>query len=271
MGVHITLQSVQAYRVFGDRTIVTVSQLYPLPDVEELLVSPQRASETIERKQRTRREGSVVVRLAKAATIPDGTELTFRATTEVDEGVRAQLAAWIAEDPARGRATWHNDARAPLEWAADGERYRPTAIVSQALTAVGSPRSARGPAWWVLPDGRDLVAAAGPASGAFDWTGLHDLMAALPPGRWTTYGDIAILVGTAAQPLGQHIANCGDCPNAQRVLGADGRPRPNFAWSDPADVRTQREALEEEGLSFAGDAAPIDRRLTSTELAALVP
>lgn len=267
MGVSITLQAVQAYRVYGDRTIVTVSQLYPLPEVEELLVSPQRAHESVERKQRKRREGSTVVRLVRAGTIPDGTVLTFRPTTEVDAAARAELDAWVAEDPTRGQATWHNDATSPLEWAADGERYRPTAIVSQALAAIGSSRSARGPAWWVLPDGRDLVAAAGSAGGGtFDWEPLHHIMAAIPAGRWTTYGDIAKRIGTAAQPLGQHIANCPDCPNAQRVLGADGRPRPNFAWADPTDTRTQREALEAEGVAFTGDAAPQSCRLLAGDL-----
>ena len=42
MGVDLTLQRVQAYRVFDEKTVVTVSQLFPVPDVEEFTVSPQR-------------------------------------------------------------------------------------------------------------------------------------------------------------------------------------------------------------------------------------
>jgi hypothetical protein len=43
MGLDITLQRVQAYRVFDDRTVITVSQLFPVPDVEDFTISPQRA------------------------------------------------------------------------------------------------------------------------------------------------------------------------------------------------------------------------------------
>ncbi|QXC60785.1 MGMT family protein [Aquihabitans sp. G128] len=270
MGVHITLQSVQAYRVFEDRTIVTVSQLYPLPEVEELLVSPSRVNDTVDAKQRRRREGSTVVRLVRSGQIADGTELVMRPTTSVDASTRSEIEAWLADNPDRARAVWRNDSRAPIEWAVNGERYRPTALVNIALAAVGVTRSVRGPEWWVLPDGRSLVEAAGPAAGgAFDWGPLHAAMAALPTGRWTTYGDLAAQMGTAAQPLGQHIANCPDCPNAQRVLGSDGRPRPNFAWSDPTDRRTQREALEGEGVTFSDGRASTRQRLAPSELAAV--
>lgn len=62
MGLDITLQTVQAYRVFGDRTVVTVSQLYPLPEVDELLVTPLREQTDGAGRKRTKsREASTVV------------------------------------------------------------------------------------------------------------------------------------------------------------------------------------------------------------------
>ncbi len=273
MGLDVTIQRVQAYRVFDDRTVVTVSQLFPVPDVEEFTVSPQRAEiKAVEDRRRRGREQSTVVRLVASRAIPDGTQLVLRPTTEVTADVRAAVENWVKDDPARGRATWHNDRRKPIEWEADGARYRPTEIVRQVLAeAAGVQRSPRGPSWWVLPDGRDLPTVAGvPERGTFDWSELHDLLRAIPEGKWTTYGDLAGVVGTAAQPLGQHIATCPLCPNAHRVLGTDGRPRPNFAWTDPTDTRTQQEALDAQGVPFVDGVADPSRRLSAEELDALL-
>lgn len=155
-------------------------------------------------------------------------------------------------------------------WEADGQAYRPTAIVSRILLdAAGSTRSTRGPSWWVLPDGRSLTDAAGPGGGGpFDWDPLHALMASIPIGRWTTYGDLAELVGTAAQPLGQHIMRCSTCANAQRVLGGNGRASDGFAWTDPSDTRTQQRALEEEGVEFSKGVAADAQRIRAGELRA---
>ncbi|WUQ40289.1 MGMT family protein [Streptomyces sp. NBC_00234] len=51
-----------------------------------------------------------------------------------------------------------------------------------------------------------------------DWTGLHTLLGAVPAGRWTTYGDVAAVIGSHAVPVGTHLATCGQCPNPWRVL-----------------------------------------------------
>lgn len=92
------------------------------------------------------------------------------------------------------------------------------------------------------------------------------LLAALPSGRWTTYGDLAEVVGTAAQPLGQHLSRCEECPNAWRVLGGDGRPRPNFKWSDRTDTGTQEEALAAERVTFMNGVADSAKRVGPAEL-----
>ena len=271
MGLDIALQRVQAYRVFDERIVVTVSQLYPVVDVEEFTVSPTRAEGKVgtERK-RSKREGSSVVKLVRSGEIGDGTVLTLRPSS-VNQDVREAIARWVAEDPRRGRAAWHNNRRAPLEWEVDGSRSRPTPLAQRILAKVGVEQSVRGPAWWVLPDGRDLATAAGDASqaGSFDWSALHDLLEAIPAGRWTTYGDLAKVIGTAPQPLGQHITKCPDCPNAQRVLGADGRPRPGFSWGDPTNQRTQEEALVADGVRMVDGAADPSQRLDLRGLATL--
>src|SRR5215207_6878241 len=150
MGLGLTLQQVQAYRVFDDRTIVTVSQLFPVVDVEEFTVSPQRQQlQQAQDRRRSTREKSTVLRLVASGVIPDGTLLLLRPTTEVDADVRAAIANWVTEEPARGRARWFNDRRQPMQWEADGNRYRPTEIVRRVLQeAAQLDRSPRGPAWW---------------------------------------------------------------------------------------------------------------------------
>ncbi|MDO8108325.1 MGMT family protein [Isoptericola sp. b441] len=273
MGLDVTLQRAQAYRTQGGETVVTVSQLFPVPDVEEFMVSPQRAKARADEAGRRRvREKSTVVRLVDAAVIPDGTVLQLR-PADIDPDLARQIEEWISADPRRGTATWSNRRSDPLEWAYDGRRGRPTPIVQTVLQeATGVERSVRGPAWWVLPDGRALTEVAGSVTsrGGFDWSVLHAAMAAIPPGRWTTYGDLATLVGTAPQPVGTHIARCPECPNAQRVLGADGRVSETFAWTDPDDHREPRDLLRAEGLHFDGRQADPRQRLTSAELEELV-
>jgi alkylated DNA nucleotide flippase Atl1 len=265
MGLDVTLQRVHAYRLPGGQTVVLVSQEFPVADVEDFTVSPvrQQIQEAQDRRQ-TAREKSTVVRLVDARSIADGTSVFLRPTTEVTREVRDTVEAWVAEDERRGRARWYNDRSHPLEWEYDGGRYRPTAIARRILAeAAGLQRGVRGPAWWVLDDGRDLPTVAGvPDRARFDWTELHEVLAAVPAGRWTTYGDLAGLVGTAARPLGQHIQSCPSCPNPHRVLGADRTPRPGFAWGDPADTRSQQEALEAEGIPFSGGAADSSLRWT---------
>lgn len=158
MGLDITLQRVQAYRTSDENVIVTVSQLFPVPDVEDFTISPQRAEAAASQKRRRgRREQSTVVRLVRAGTIPDGTILTMRPVL-IDAESQESINDWIAEDPRRSRATWLNSMRHPLRWEYDGQDYRPSAIAKQALQeGAGLDRSVRGPAWWFTPEGRSLT------------------------------------------------------------------------------------------------------------------
>jgi alkylated DNA nucleotide flippase Atl1 len=115
--------------------------------------------------------------------------------------------------------------------------------------------------------GRICVAWPGPlvrtngASAGFDWSRIHAVLAAIPSGRWTTYGDLAAFGGTSSMAVGWHLANTPGLANAYRVLGADGRPRPDFRWSDSADSRSVIEVLVSEGISFQanGSADPLQR------------
>lgn len=100
----------------------------------------------------------------------------------------------------------------------------------------------------------------------FDVNALHDLMECIPAGRWVTYGDLAKGAGTIGRALGSHLRSCVECPHAWRVVEEDGVLPAGFRWSDPADTRTQADALRDEGVPVVGAQADPIRRV---ELAVL--
>ena len=273
MGIDITLQRVQAYRVFDTKTIITVSQLYPVPDVEEFTVAPGASASPGRSSQEGRRgrSGRAVTRLVESGDIEDGTQLTFR--TELLSPEQApSMTEWLAEDPRRGRAIWQNDKLRPLIWELNGGGYRPTPLVHEMFRECGYPIRTTGPKWWLLPDGRSLPQAAGVvARRRFDWDALHQVLASLPIGRWTTHGDLAGPIGTSPRSLSAHLTNCRDCKNAWRILGMDGRPRRRFRWADSEDERSQEDALTAEGVRFLDGVADSAQRLNEEELADLLP
>lgn len=105
----------------------------------------------------------------------------------------------------------------------------------------------------------------------FDWTRMHAALAAIPDGRWTTYGDLAVLAGTAAQAVGNHIVANPSLLKAYRVLTSDGRVSEGFKWSDPSDTRDPIEVLRAEGVEFdEGGQALSDGRLSADDLQSLL-
>jgi alkylated DNA nucleotide flippase Atl1 len=108
-------------------------------------------------------------------------------------------------------------------------------------------------------------------SGGRDWSRLHAALAALPFGAWTTYGDVAELIGSHQVPVGQHLAATPGVLNEHRVLNAEGRIAEAFRWSDPVDTRDINEVLQSEGIHFGPDRrADPSQRLRADELAGLI-
>ena len=107
-------------------------------------------------------------------------------------------------------------------------------------------------------------------TGSFNWKLTHRILEEIPPGVWTTYGDLAEAVGTRAQPLAAHVSKCRNCVNAYRVLTSEGRLAEGFRWSDPLDERDPRLVLEAEGVRFIGDVADSEQRLNDEDLVTLV-
>jgi uncharacterized protein with ParB-like and HNH nuclease domain/alkylated DNA nucleotide flippase Atl1 len=108
------------------------------------------------------------------------------------------------------------------------------------------------------------------ASTGFDWTLAHDILDAIPAGRWTGYHYLGEAVGTAAQAIANHISKCSTCSHAYRVLTRDGRVAELFAWSDPDDRRDPVELLESEGVRFISGFADPEQKLVTEDLLALV-
>jgi alkylated DNA nucleotide flippase Atl1 len=102
-----------------------------------------------------------------------------------------------------------------------------------------------------------------------DWSLLRKACAAIPPGAWTTYGDLAELIGSHPVPVGVHLAT-HPVPNAWRVLTSDGKISPGFRWEVEGRTDDPQQLLESEGVTFTGGRAAATQRLTGLDLAALV-
>ena len=105
----------------------------------------------------------------------------------------------------------------------------------------------------------------------FDWTRVDQVVDALPSGSWTSYGDLAVLAGTAAQPTANHVARDPSIKHAYRVLSGDGSVSFNFQWHNADDDRDPMEVLIGEGIEFdEHNRASQAQRLGPADLEALL-
>src|SRR5699024_2491758 len=99
---------------------------------------------------------------------------------------------------------------------------------------------------------------------------LARAIAEIPPGAWTTYGDLAALIGNHPVPVGARIAK-HPMTNGHRVLQAEGTISPGFRWYEPDRTENPQSVLEEEGVRFdAAGRADRSQRLSADDLADLL-
>lgn len=275
-GIDIRLIRYQLYTTSGDPLLVA-AQLYPVPDTEDFLLRPRREEVQLAKEQASarQRQRDAVSILVDHSAIPSGAALHVE-PTGINEDLRAQVLEWLAEVPSRSEGVWHADPAEPIEWSYTGTRGKPSQLAGEILyRATGTQRALRGTQWWVLDDGLSLAAVAesfapGPTR-SWDWSDLHAILEQLPEDAWTTYGDLANAIGTAAMPVGAHLAACGECVNAVQVLNASGRVAAGFRWGDPEDDRVPEEVLQAKGVRFLGTGvADPSQRLGPADLRRLV-
>jgi alkylated DNA nucleotide flippase Atl1 len=111
----------------------------------------------------------------------------------------------------------------------------------------------------------------GRAERSRDWQLAHQVLAALPHGTWTSYGDLAAFLGSGAQAVGNHLAGTPGVANAYRVLTSEGRVSEGFRWTSEDEGGDVRSRLTADGIRFTvtGSADPV-QRLTADDLALLV-
>lgn len=97
---------------------------------------------------------------------------------------------------------------------------------------------------------------------------VDELISLVPSGRWTTYGDIAEVIGTASQAIGNRISN-HPADGAWRVLLSNGVVSSGFKWpaDSPHTSLTALDVLILEGIEFDenGVASP-SQRMTAADL-----
>jgi hypothetical protein len=174
MGLDISLVQISAFRsyVYGQAgqsnvPMISVSKVYPLREVEEFTISPERqlAKEMAESKRRVQ-DASTVRRLVTSESVAEGTLFTLAPRGDLGFDVRTQLEEWLHADPVRRTAHWQNRASAPLVWDADKASYTPSGLVRHIVEeATGISRDFYGTQWWRDPAGWTLVELAGPLSG----------------------------------------------------------------------------------------------------------
>lgn len=144
---------------------------------------------------------------------------------------------------------------------ASEERWGPRQILARA-----DDLAVRAAGIWPGPD-ESVRGATAPRR----WESLHQALAALPPGAWTSYADLAELIGSHPVPVASHVASDPSCPNGHRVLTSAGRVADGFHWTDPNDQRDPVAVLREEGVRFdEGLQADPGQRFSPHELASLI-
>jgi alkylated DNA nucleotide flippase Atl1 len=102
------------------------------------------------------------------------------------------------------------------------------------------------------------------------WDAMDRVLAELPAGCWTTYGDLAAIIGSHPVAIGARLATT-ETPHAHRVLQLGGTVSPSFKWLDPNRTDDPHDVLLAEGVRFDQQGrASEDQRVDLETLAQLI-
>lgn len=110
-----------------------------------------------QKKQRKQRRPNAVHVIIDRRALDDGAALTLHTYIVPEQDA---LKDWLAQDERRSRATWANHRTRPILWAADGEQYSPSGLISQMWELAGwegRPVSNQGTTRWATADGDTLA------------------------------------------------------------------------------------------------------------------
>jgi hypothetical protein len=160
---------ISARRLPDGVAVISSRQLLPLPVAEDYLVRRRRRERDEEAREASARRPNVVAQLLEADAIEAGTELTLELDAFSQEE-RVLTEQWLQENPDAGRARWTAlGARKALRWRLDGHEYSASRLIVKMLSEQGfDRRSAPGPRYWKVPDGRTLVEVADGLGGPTD-------------------------------------------------------------------------------------------------------
>jgi alkylated DNA nucleotide flippase Atl1 len=83
-----------------------------------------------------------------------------------------------------------------------------------------------------------------------DWERVRRVVEALPEGTWTSYGDLAELIGTGPRQVGAYMRD-GNVARAYRVLTAGGTVSDGFRWTDGRTGRDVPDLLRADGVTVS--------------------
>ncbi|MBC3989380.1 DUF262 domain-containing protein [Streptomyces sp. AC563] len=128
---------------------------------------------------------------------------------------------------------------------------------AQEILARADDLAERAIALWPAP-----LRGIGRAERSRDWQLAHQVLAALPHGTWTSYGDLAAFLGAGAQAVGNHLAATPGVANAHRVLTSEGKVPDGDRWPSPGEGGDVRARLTADGIRFTvnGAADPTQRK-----------
>ena len=159
-GIDIQLRRYQLYETNGNETVLTVSQLIPVPDAEQFMVKPRSSSATEnDTRARQERRATLVSRIIAGKAIPDRTRLRIVIPPAIQEN-RDAIREYLEEKPERGYVEWRLNEQQPVFWLQEKRSFDLNGLVRLIVTlATGAPPQAAvtGPTWFRDEQGRTLA------------------------------------------------------------------------------------------------------------------